>query len=65
MALAPVNRPDTVTPELVEAANVAVTERAAFMETTHDPLPLHAPPHPLKLEPEAAEALSVTEVPDA
>jgi hypothetical protein len=42
---------------------VAVTARAAVMVTEQVPVPLHAPPQPPKLEPAAAEALSVTCVP--
>lgn len=46
-------------------ANVAVTERAALMVTTHDPVPLHAPLQPVKSDPVAGAAVSVTEVPVA
>src|SRR5262245_21921855 len=42
---------------------VAVTERAAVIETVHAPLPLQAPLQPPKVDPLAAEAVSVTEVP--
>ena len=43
---------------------VAVTEVvAAAMVTVHEPAPLHAPPHELKLQPEEGAPLSVTSVP--
>lgn len=44
------------------AANVAVTVELAVSLTVHV-VPEHAPPHPVKLEPELAVAVSVTEVP--
>ena len=48
----------------VEAVlNVAVTERAAVIETVQAPVPEHAPLQPAKLAPLLAEAVSVTEVP--
>jgi hypothetical protein len=42
---------------------VAVTDCAALIVTVHGPVPLHAPVHPVKLDPEAALARSVTGVP--
>jgi hypothetical protein len=42
-------------------ANVAVTDFAAFMVTVHVAVPVHAPLQPVKLEPAAAVAVSVTE----
>jgi hypothetical protein len=35
------------------------------MVTVHVPVPLHAPPHPVKVEPEAAAAVNVTLAPPA
>jgi hypothetical protein len=45
------------------AANVAVTVLLALMDTAHDPVPVHAPLHPVKVDPVAGEAVKVTEVP--
>ena len=43
---------------------VAVTVAAAESVTTHDPVPVHPPPlQPLKVEPAAGAAVSVTAVP--
>ena len=50
-----------VPPPLV--LNVAVTLRDAVIESTQLPVPLHEPLHPAKVEPLAAAAVSVTEVP--
>jgi hypothetical protein len=47
----------------VVCANVAVTLLAEFMVTGQVPLPLHAPPQPVNVEPPAALAVSVTGVP--
>ena len=44
-------------------ANVAVALRAAVMETTQVPVPVHAPLQPEKVEPAAGVAVSVTLVP--
>jgi hypothetical protein len=43
--------------------NVAVTDRAALMVTTHEPVPLHAPLQPVNSDPAAGAAVSVTDVP--
>jgi len=43
--------------------NVAVTDLAASTVTVQAPVPLHAPLQPVKLDPEAAVAVSVTDVP--
>jgi hypothetical protein len=42
---------------------VAVTDRAAVIETVQVPVPVQAPLQPANVEPLAAEAVSVTEVP--
>jgi hypothetical protein len=48
----------------VLAVKVAVTLVAAFIVTTHVPVPLHPPPlQPANVEPLPAAALSVTDVP--
>jgi hypothetical protein len=44
---------------------VAVTDLAWVMDTTHGPVPVHAPDQPVKLDPRAARAVSVTEVPES
>jgi hypothetical protein len=44
--------------------NVAVTDLAAVMETTQEPVPLQAPPQPLNVYPLNGEALRVTDVPE-
>jgi hypothetical protein len=43
--------------------NVAVAELAAFIVTTQLPVPVQAPLQPAKVDPAAAVAVSVTEVP--
>jgi hypothetical protein len=42
---------------------VAVTDHELFMVTVHVPVPKQAPDQPAKVEPEAAEAVSVIGVP--
>jgi hypothetical protein len=61
----PVPVPARVTPSAnVEAVlNVAVTARAAVIDTVQAPVPEHAPLQPAKLAPLPAAAVSVTEVP--
>lgn len=44
---------------------VAVTDRACVIDTTHAPVPVHAPDQPVNVDPRAALAVNVTEVPDA
>jgi len=45
------------------SVNVAVTVVAAVMVTTHGPAPVHPPPlQPLKIDPVAGAAVSVTAV---
>ena len=46
------------------AANVAVMASSALMVTVQTPVPLQPPPdQPLKLEPDAGDAVKVTEEP--
>ena len=48
----------------LELLNVAVTLRAAVIDTVHAvTVPLHAPPQVPKVDPLAAAAVSVTDVP--
>ena len=53
----------TPSPNVEAVLNVAVTARAAVIETVQAPVPEHAPLQPAKLAPLLAEAVSVTEVP--
>lgn len=41
----------------------AITDWSAFMVTVHVAVPVHAPPHPTKLDPEAAAAVRIIAVP--
>jgi len=43
------------------SVNVAVTLRASVMETVHVPVPVHAPLHPVKVEPALAAAARTTD----
>ena len=52
-----------VPPVPPEVLNVAVTLRAAVIDNAQVLVPVHAPLQPAKVEPEAAAAVSVTEVP--
>jgi len=45
--------------------NVAVTERAAVMETVHVPVPVHAPLHPVNVEPAVGDAVRTTDWPES
>ena len=54
-----------VPPVPPDVLNVAVTLRAAVIDNAQVDVPEHAPLHPANVEPDAAAALSVTEVPDA
>jgi len=45
--------------------NVAVTDLAASIVTLQEPVPLHAPAQPPKVEPTEAAALSVTTAPES
>ena len=52
--------------EMLAVEKVAVTSLAAFIATVHEvPTPLHAPPHPENVDPEAGVAVRVTPVPPA
>lgn len=53
----------TLAAKLDEPLNVAVTARAAVIDTVQLPVPVHAPLHPANVEPLAAAAVNVTEVP--
>jgi hypothetical protein len=44
--------------------NVAVTDRAWVIDTTHEAEPEHAPDHAENVEPAAGTAVNVTDVPD-
>jgi hypothetical protein len=46
-----------------ETLNVAVTLRAAVIEVVQPPVPVQAPLQPANVEPLAAAAVSVTDVP--
>src|SRR5262245_18988489 len=48
---------------VTELLKVAVTDRAAVIETVQVPVPVQAPLQPAKVEPLAAAAVSVTDVP--
>jgi len=64
VVLTVVEYPGPVVNVNVETLNVAVTDSAAFIVTTHVPVPEHpAPLHPANAEPDAGVAVSVTTVP--
>ncbi len=48
-----------------DGLNVAVTDRAWVIDTTHDPVPVHAPDHPANVDPAAAAAVKVTDSPES
>jgi hypothetical protein len=50
-------------PPVPPVLNVAVTLRAAVIDNTQFPVPVHAPLQPAKVEPLLAMTLSVTDVP--
>jgi hypothetical protein len=60
---APVPAFVTLSAKVDELLNVAVTVRAAVIEVVQAPVPVHAPLQPAKVEPLAATAVSVTDVP--
>jgi hypothetical protein len=45
-------------------SNAARTDLAPLMVTRHVPVPLQAPVHPAKAEPDAGDGVRVTRVPD-
>ena len=45
------------------SVNVAVTVFAEVIVTTHGPVPVHAPDHPVNVEPVAGVGVTVTWVP--
>src|SRR5688572_4896869 len=47
----------------VTGLKVAVTARAALIITTQEPVPVHAPLHPAKVEPALGAAVRLTTVP--
>ena len=53
----------TVSANVVAVLNVAVTARAAVIDTVQAPVPEHAPPQPPNVEPLAAAGVSVTDAP--
>jgi hypothetical protein len=55
----------TYADELPESVNVAVTDCAEFIDTAHEPVPLHAPPQPVNVDPLAALAVRLTDDPVA
>ena len=57
---------DFVTVKLYTGVKVAVTDVAAVIVTVQVPVPEHPPPdQPEKVDPLVAEAVKVTDVPDA
>jgi hypothetical protein len=46
--------------QVTAVLKVAVTGCIALMGTEHVPVPVHAPPHPAKVEPDAAFSVSFT-----
>ena len=52
--------PVSLTESVNSCVNVAVTDSAAFIVTTQLPVPLHAPPQPVKVPPLAGVAVRVT-----
>ncbi len=56
--------PATVTDKTGSKTKFAVTEALAFTVTLQGPAPEHAPDHPVKVEPVAGDAESVTTVPE-
>src|SRR5438067_1438116 len=62
----PVPAPTVVTVRTKLGVNVAVTAVAAVRVTVHVPVPVHAPPlQPVKADPAAGVAVSVTTVPSS
>jgi len=48
---------------VAELLNVAVTARAAVIDTVQAPVPVHAPDQPANVEPDVAAGVNVTDVP--
>jgi hypothetical protein len=55
--------PVTLTDNVKTCVNVADTDCAEFIVTVHPPVPLQAPPQPLKIQPFAGVAVKLTDVP--
>ena len=53
----------TLRAKVVTLLKVAVTDRAAVIDTVQVPVPVHAPLQPANVEPLATAAVSVTVVP--
>lgn len=60
----PLPVPALVTESVCIAVKVAVTALTAVIDNVHDPVPVHAPDHPEKIEPGAAAAVRVTLEPE-
>ena len=60
---APVPAFVTLSAKVEAVLKVAVTLRAAVIDVTQAPVPVHAPLQPANVEPLAAAAVSVTDVP--
>src|SRR6266511_1974950 len=59
----PAPLPAFATVSVLSVSKVAVTSWSALIETVQVPVPVQAPPQPVKVEPEAVVAVRVTEVP--
>src|SRR5712691_5128143 len=55
--------PVTVTLRVRPCTKAAETDWSEFMLTLHEPLPLHAPPQPVKIQPALGTGVSETSVP--
>jgi hypothetical protein len=63
LVIEPLPPPAFVTVSVFCVSKIALTERGPAIVTVHNPAPEQAPVQPLKLEPAAAAALSVTSDP--
>jgi hypothetical protein len=63
LVIEPLPVPALATVSVFCVSKIAVTERAVVMATVHDAVPEQPPIQPVKLEPAAGEAVSVTWVP--
>ena len=61
--MCPCERKRSCPPPVDPWLNVAVTLSFPVIETLQAPVPLHAPPHPPNVDPEAGEAERLTFVP--